>query len=94
MSFHVLDTILFLACRSQVCKMRASWVAYQSFHAATRHLRTALPSATQADIDAYGDTCAICKERLGPGAKVRVNPTACVRPCFPLLPLPSPFSLT
>ncbi|GKV17591.1 hypothetical protein SLEP1_g28070 [Rubroshorea leprosula] len=77
MAFHLIDAVLFLNIRVNICALLSAIVkrikGFIKLRRALGTLHAALPDATFEEIQAYDDECAICREPMAKAKKLHCN---------------------
>ncbi|KAK6250439.1 hypothetical protein QUC31_007978 [Theobroma cacao] len=77
MAFHLVDAVLFLNIRVNICALLSAIVkrikGFIKLRMALGALHAALPDATSEEIRAYEDECAICREPMAKAKKLHCN---------------------
>ncbi|KAH9678394.1 E3 ubiquitin protein ligase RIN2 [Citrus sinensis] len=77
MAFHLVDAILFLNIRVNICALLSAIIkrikGFIKLRIALGHLHAALPDATSEELRAYDDECAICREPMAKAKKLLCN---------------------
>ncbi|XP_040973245.1 E3 ubiquitin protein ligase RIN2 isoform X2 [Gossypium hirsutum] len=73
MAFHLADAVLFLNIRALLTAIVKRIKGFIKLRMALGALHAALPDATSAEIQAYDDECAICRESMAKAKKLHCN---------------------
>ncbi|RUP46088.1 hypothetical protein BC936DRAFT_147373 [Jimgerdemannia flammicorona] len=69
-SFSLIDLVLFLNMRSVLNNLRKKFISHRNHWQAMSNVRDSYKNATDADLHAYNDNCAICREPMANAKKL------------------------